>query len=145
MRLFCACVQKPSLGIDPERPLSENSASETKSLRLRNAPKTGFPDRFSRSSSKSGINFGSPISLSTFGIVASKFPGNGLPAKKALLITSRPSTKYLYFVRTTEGRHTFSETRAFHNRAVAAYRRFRPLDLREVRRPSSGKAPQLGS
>ncbi len=41
------------------------------------------------------------------------------------------STKYLFFVRTTEGRHTFSETLAAHNRAVAAYRK----RLRQAHRP----------
>jgi UPF0755 protein len=35
-----------------------------------------------------------------------------------------PATSYLFFVRTTEGRHTFSETLAAHNRAVAAYRKY---------------------
>src|SRR5437868_2317410 len=34
-----------ALEIDPERPLFENSASETKDFRRRNSPKTGFPDR----------------------------------------------------------------------------------------------------
>src|SRR5205809_7728838 len=34
-----------TLEIDPERPLFKNSASETKDFRLRNSPKTGFPDR----------------------------------------------------------------------------------------------------
>ncbi len=32
------------------------------------------------------------------------------------------ATKFLYFVRTVEGRHTFSENLAAHNKAVAAYR-----------------------
>jgi UPF0755 protein len=41
----------------------------------------------------------------------------------SLLAAVQPaSTKYLYFVRAAEGRHTFSETLAAHNRAVAAYR-----------------------
>jgi UPF0755 protein len=45
------------------------------------------------------------------------------PGYASLLAAIRPTkTKYLYFVRTTEGRHTFSETLAAHNRAVAAYR-----------------------
>jgi UPF0755 protein len=35
------------------------------------------------------------------------------------------STKYLFFVRTAESRHVFSETLADHNRAVAAYRKMR--------------------
>jgi len=33
-----------------------------------------------------------------------------------------PATKYLFFVRTVDGKHTFSENLAAHNRAVAAYR-----------------------
>ena len=46
------------------------------------------------------------------------------PGYASLLASIQPAaSKYLYFVRTTEGRHTFSETLAAHNRAVAAYRR----------------------
>jgi UPF0755 protein len=46
------------------------------------------------------------------------------PGYKSLLAAVLPSTtKYLYFVRTAGGRHTFSETLAAHNRAVNAYRR----------------------
>jgi len=42
---------------------------------------------------------------------------------RSLEAVMRPaSTRYLYFVRTTGGRHTFSENLAAHNRAVAAYR-----------------------
>jgi UPF0755 protein len=45
------------------------------------------------------------------------------PGMRSLEAVMRPaSSKYLYFVRTTGGRHTFSETLAAHNRAVAAYR-----------------------
>jgi UPF0755 protein len=48
------------------------------------------------------------------------------PGYKSLLAAVQPATtKLLYFVRTVEGRHTFSETLAAHNRAVAAYRRSR--------------------
>ena len=46
------------------------------------------------------------------------------PGYPSLLAAVQPaSTKFMFFVRTTEGRHTFSETLAAHNRAVAAYRR----------------------
>ena len=46
------------------------------------------------------------------------------PGYPSLLAAVQPaSTNYLYFVRTDEGRHTFSETLAAHNRAVAAYRK----------------------
>jgi UPF0755 protein len=45
------------------------------------------------------------------------------PGMRSLEAVIRPaSSHYLYFVRTTGGRHTFSETLAAHNRAVAAYR-----------------------
>ena len=46
------------------------------------------------------------------------------PGYPSLLAAIQPATtKYLFFVRTIESRHTFSETLAAHNRAVAAYRR----------------------
>ena len=41
------------------------------------------------------------------------------PGMRSLEAVMRPaSTRYLYFVRTTGGRHTFSEELAAHNRAV---------------------------
>jgi UPF0755 protein len=47
------------------------------------------------------------------------------PGYPSLLAAIQPaSTNYLFFVRTTEGRHTFSENLTAHNRAVAAYRKF---------------------
>jgi UPF0755 protein len=46
------------------------------------------------------------------------------PGYASLLAAIQPaSTNYLFFVRTVESRHTFSETLAAHNRAVAAYRK----------------------
>jgi UPF0755 protein len=48
------------------------------------------------------------------------------PGYASLLAAIQPAmTKYIFFVRTVESRHTFSETLAAHNRAVAAYRRLR--------------------
>ncbi len=48
------------------------------------------------------------------------------PGYASLLAAIQPAdTKYLYFVRTLESRHTFSETLAAHNRDVAAYRKLR--------------------
>jgi UPF0755 protein len=45
------------------------------------------------------------------------------PGMRSLTAAIQPaSSSYIFFVRTTEGRHTFSETLAAHNRAVAAYR-----------------------
>jgi UPF0755 protein len=48
------------------------------------------------------------------------------PGYASLLAAIQPAdTKYLFFVRTLESRHTFSETLAAHNRAVAAYRKLK--------------------
>jgi UPF0755 protein len=48
------------------------------------------------------------------------------PGYASLLAAVQPATsKYLFFVRTVEARHTFSETLSAHNRAVAAYRKLR--------------------
>jgi UPF0755 protein len=48
------------------------------------------------------------------------------PGYASLLAAIQPATtNYLFFVRTVESRHTFSETLAAHNRAVAAYRRLK--------------------
>ena len=48
------------------------------------------------------------------------------PGYASLLAAIQPAmTSYLFFVRTIESRHTFSETLAAHNRAVAAYRKLR--------------------
>jgi UPF0755 protein len=44
----------------------------------------------------------------------------GFPSLRAAVQPA--STNYLYFVRTVDGRHTFSENLAAHNKAVAAYR-----------------------
>jgi UPF0755 protein len=45
------------------------------------------------------------------------------PGYASLRAAVRPaSTEFLYFVRTTDGRHTFSEDLTAHNKAVAAYR-----------------------
>jgi UPF0755 protein len=45
------------------------------------------------------------------------------PGYPSLSAAVQPApTKYLYFVRTVEGRHTFSDNLAAHNKAVAAYR-----------------------
>jgi UPF0755 protein len=44
----------------------------------------------------------------------------GYPSLRAAIQPA--ATNYLYFVRTVEGRHTFSDNLAAHNRAVAAYR-----------------------
>jgi UPF0755 protein len=45
------------------------------------------------------------------------------PGRRSLQAAAKPaSSEYYFFVRTTDGRHTFTETLAEHNRAVAAYR-----------------------
>ncbi len=48
------------------------------------------------------------------------------PGYASLVAAIQPATtNYLFFVRTVESRHTFSETLTAHNRAVAAYRKLR--------------------
>jgi UPF0755 protein len=48
------------------------------------------------------------------------------PGYPSLLAAVQPAaTNYLFFVRTVESRHTFSENLAAHNRAVAAYRKLK--------------------
>jgi UPF0755 protein len=48
------------------------------------------------------------------------------PGFASLLASIQPeTTNYLFFVRTVESRHTFSENLKAHNRAVAAYRKMR--------------------
>jgi UPF0755 protein len=48
------------------------------------------------------------------------------PGYASLVAAIQPAmTNYLFFVRTVESRHTFSETLTAHNRAVAAYRKMR--------------------
>jgi UPF0755 protein len=48
------------------------------------------------------------------------------PGYASLLAAIQPAaTNYIFFVRTVESRHTFSETLEAHNRAVAAYRKLR--------------------
>jgi UPF0755 protein len=48
------------------------------------------------------------------------------PGYGSLLAAIQPATtNYLFFVRTVESRHTFSENLAAHNRAVAAYRKLK--------------------
>ncbi|HEY2382092.1 MAG TPA: endolytic transglycosylase MltG [Terriglobia bacterium] len=48
------------------------------------------------------------------------------PGYASLLAAIQPATtNYLFFVRTVESRHTFSENLAAHNRAVAAYRKLK--------------------
>jgi len=50
------------------------------------------------------------------------------PGYASLMAAIQPAeTKYFYFVRTTEERHTFSETLAAHNKAVAAYRKMKKI------------------
>jgi UPF0755 protein len=79
-------------------------------------------DRYHGSLTLADLHFESPYNTYlNAGLPPGPIANPGYPS---LLAAVQPgSTKYLYFVRTTEGRHTFSETLEAHNRAVAAYRR----------------------
>jgi UPF0755 protein len=67
------------------------------------------------------LKFKSPYNTYVFpGLPPGPIMNPGYPSLRAAVQPA--TTKYLYFVRTVEGRHTFSEDLAAHNRAVAAYR-----------------------
>jgi UPF0755 protein len=67
------------------------------------------------------LKFPSPYNTYvTPGLPAGPIMNPGYPSLRAAVQPA--STNYLYFVRTVDGRHTFSENFAAHNKAVAAYR-----------------------
>jgi len=78
-------------------------------------------NRYQGRLTKGDLRFDSPYNTYRYaGLPPGPIANPGLHALEAVI---RPaSTKYLYFVRTNGGRHTFSENLAAHNRAVAAYR-----------------------
>jgi UPF0755 protein len=78
-------------------------------------------NKYSGKLSRTDLKFDSPYNTYRY---AGLPPGPiANPGMRALEAVMRPaSTRYLYFVRTSGGRHTFSETLAAHNRAVSAYR-----------------------
>jgi UPF0755 protein len=78
-------------------------------------------NKYQGSLTRKDLKFDSPYNTYRYaGLPPGPIANPGLRALEAVI---RPaSSRYLYFVRTHGGRHTFSETLAGHNRAVAAYR-----------------------
>jgi len=78
-------------------------------------------DRYRGTLTRADLGFDSPYNTYRYvGLPPGPIANPGIRSLEAVI---RPaSSQYLYFVRTTGGRHTFSETLAAHNRAVAAYR-----------------------
>jgi UPF0755 protein len=78
-------------------------------------------DRYNGKLTLTDLKFPSPYNTYvTPGLPPGPIMNPGYPSLRAAVQPA--STKYLFFVRTVEGRHTFSDTLAAHNRAVAAYR-----------------------
>jgi len=78
-------------------------------------------NRYQGQLTKADLKFDSPYNTYRY----AGFPPGPIanPGKRSLEAAIRPALgKDLYFVRTTEGRHTFSENLSAHNRAVTAYR-----------------------
>jgi len=81
-------------------------------------------DRYRGNLTRADLRFDSPYNTYVYPGLPPGAIAN--PGYAALLATIQPATtNYLFFVRTIESRHTFSETLAAHNRAVAAYRKMR--------------------
>jgi UPF0755 protein len=81
-------------------------------------------DRYRGTLTLADLRFNSPYNTYVFpGLPPTAIANPGYPSLRAAIQPA--DTKFLYFVRTTDARHTFSETLAAHNRAVAAYRKLK--------------------
>jgi len=81
-------------------------------------------DRYKGRLTLADLRFKSPYNTYvTSGLPPGPIANPGFPSLSAAIKPAE--TKYLYFVRTIESRHTFSESLAAHNRAVAAYRKLK--------------------
>jgi UPF0755 protein len=81
-------------------------------------------DRYQGRLTLADLRFKSPYNTYVFpGLPPTAIANPGYPS---LLAAIQPAnTNFLYFVRTADSRHTFSETLTAHNRAVAAYRKLK--------------------
>ncbi len=78
-------------------------------------------DQYNGKLTLADLKFPSPYNTYvTPGLPPGPIMNPGYPSLRAAVHPA--STNYLFFVRTVEGRHTFSENLAAHNKAVAAYR-----------------------
>jgi UPF0755 protein len=125
--LILASLVEEEAAVDEERPLIASAFLNRLKLRmlLQCDPTVVYAleksGRYKGRLTTADLKFDSPFNTYRY---AGLPPGPiANPGMRALEAVVRPaSTRYLYFVRTTGGRHTFSETLAAHNRAVAAYR-----------------------
>ena len=81
-------------------------------------------DRYQGRLTLADLRFNSPYNTYVVrGLPPTAIANPGYPSLRAAIQPA--DTKFLYFVRTIDARHTFSETLAAHNRAVAAYRKLK--------------------
>ena len=81
-------------------------------------------DRYKGTLTLADLKFNSPYNTYVSpGLPPTAIANPGYPSLRAAIQPA--DTKFLYFVRTADSRHTFSETLAAHNRAVAAYRKLK--------------------
>ena len=125
--LTLASLVEEEAAVDDERPLIASVFLNRIKLRmlLQCDPTVVYAleqhNKYSGKLSRTDLRFDSPYNTYRY---AGLPPGPiANPGMRALEAVMRPAaTRYLYFVRTKGGRHTFSETLAAHNRAVSAYR-----------------------
>lgn len=81
-------------------------------------------DRYKGTLTLADLRFNSPYNTYVVpGLPPTAIANPGYPSLRAAIQPA--ASKFLYFVRTIDARHTFSETLAAHNRAVAAYRKLK--------------------
>jgi UPF0755 protein len=125
--LILASLVEEEAAVDDERPLIASVFLNRLKLRilLQCDPTVVYAlersNKYQGSLTRKDLKFDSPYNTYRYaGLPPGPIANPGLRALEAVI---RPaSSRYLYFVRTHGGRHTFSETLAGHNRAVAAYR-----------------------
>jgi len=125
--LILASLVEAEAAVDDERPLIASVFLNRlkKRILLQCDPTVVYAleksDRYQGTLTRADLRFDSPYNTYRYaGLPPGPIANPGMRSLEAVI---RPaSSQYLYFVRTTGGRHTFSETLAAHNRAVDAYR-----------------------
>jgi UPF0755 protein len=125
--LVLASLVEAEAAVDDERPLIASVFLNRlkKRILLQCDPTVVYAleksDRYQGTLTKADLKFDSPYNTYRYaGLPPGPIANPGMRSLEAVIQPA--SSQYLYFVRTTGGRHTFSETLAAHNRAVAAYR-----------------------
>ena len=125
--LILASLVEAEAAVDDERPLIASVFLNRLKMRilLQCDPTVVYAleksDRYRGTLTRADLKFDSPYNTYRYaGLPPGPIANPGMRSLEAVI---RPAaSQYLYFVRTTGGRHTFSETLAAHNRAVDAYR-----------------------